>query len=153
LLNTRHPNKRGSAAIEAFLTHPAAHQKATGWTRKQELSAMRFLSHGGVRMPLNFPIDTIRAKGPKCLPALSTREEGHKVIDHLSGPPQLMEKLFYGGWLRLKGWGGDDEVTWKLDQLPSGTSVAQQTRHVKNDYGKPAWQNLHPGAGEPAGTF
>lgn len=50
---------------------------------------------------LDFPIDSVRAKRPKLLPTVLTKEEVGKVIGCLSGIPQLMAKLLYGSGLRL----------------------------------------------------
>jgi hypothetical protein len=54
--NKRHPNEMGSAAIEAFLTHLAAHQKVAASTQNQALSALCFLYCDGLRKPLDLSI-------------------------------------------------------------------------------------------------
>jgi integron integrase len=60
-----------------------------------------FLYRDVLKTPLDFPIDTIRAKKPKRLPTVLTKEETLKVIERLSGTQRLMAKLLYGGGLRL----------------------------------------------------
>ena len=50
---------------------------------------------------LDGPIDSVRAKRPKRLPTVLTKEEALRVIAHLSGTRQLMAKLLYGSGLRL----------------------------------------------------
>ena len=47
------------------------------------------------------PINALRAKKPKRLPTVLTKEEIHRVFDHLSGVNLLMAKLLYGSGLRL----------------------------------------------------
>ena len=47
------------------------------------------------------PIDALRAKKPKRLPTVLTKEEVRCVLGHLSGTHQLMAKLLYGSGLRL----------------------------------------------------
>jgi hypothetical protein len=38
-----------------------------------------------LRQPLDLPIDAIRARKPKCLPTVLTREEALKVLGYASG--------------------------------------------------------------------
>ena len=47
------------------------------------------------------PIDALRAKKPKRLPTVLTRDEVHRVFAHLSGVDLLMAPLLYGSGLRL----------------------------------------------------
>jgi integrase len=51
--------------------------------------------------PLELSIEAIRAKKPKRLPTVLTKEETVKVIERLSGTQRLMAKLLYGSALRL----------------------------------------------------
>jgi integron integrase len=46
-------------------------------------------------------IDSVRAKKPKRLPTVLTKQETFKVMGFLSGTQQLMAKLLYGSGLRL----------------------------------------------------
>ncbi|MGH8064661.1 MAG: phage integrase N-terminal SAM-like domain-containing protein [Candidatus Entotheonellia bacterium] len=94
--NKRHPNEMGSAAIEAFLTYLAVHQKVAASTQNRALSALLFLYRDVLKKPLDLPIDAIRAKKPKRLPTGLTKEEALEVIERLSGTHQLMAKLLYG---------------------------------------------------------
>jgi len=50
---------------------------------------------------LDDSIDAIRAKKPKRLPTVMTKDETMKVIVAMSGDYQLMAKLIYGSGLRL----------------------------------------------------
>src|SRR6266511_5883921 len=99
--NKRRPNEMGSGEIEAFLTHLAVHQKVAASTQNQALSALLFLYRDVLKKPLDHPVDAIRAKRPKRLPTVLTKEETLKLIGCLSGTHQLMAKLLYGGGLRL----------------------------------------------------
>jgi integrase len=94
----RHPNEMASAEIEAFLTQLAAQQKVAASTQNQALSALLFLYRN---MPLDLSIDAVRAKKPKRLATVLTKDETLMVIARLSGTPRLMAKLLYGGGLRL----------------------------------------------------
>jgi site-specific recombinase XerD len=81
----RHPNEMGSAEIEAFLTHLAVDQNVAASTQNQALSALLFLYRDVLRKDLDFLIDSIRAKRPKRLPTVLTKEEVLRVIGGLSG--------------------------------------------------------------------
>jgi site-specific recombinase XerD len=99
--DTRHPKDMGTADIEACLTHLAVQQKVAASTQNQSLSALLFLYRDVLRQPLNGSIDAIRARKPKRLPTVLTKEEALQVIDVLSGTHALMCKLLYGTGMRL----------------------------------------------------
>jgi site-specific recombinase XerD len=84
--NKRHPNAMGSAEIEAFLTHLAVDQQVAASTQNQALSALLFLYRDVLKTPLDLSIDAIRAKKPKRLPTVLTKDETLKVIERRSGP-------------------------------------------------------------------
>jgi site-specific recombinase XerD len=96
----RRDNDKASK-IEAFLTHLAAEQNVAASTQNQALSALLFLYRQVLKLDLDGPIDAMRAKKPKRLPTVLTKEEVHKVIACLSGTHQLMAKVLYGSGLRL----------------------------------------------------
>ncbi len=99
--NKRHPDHMGGPEIEAFLTHLAVQENVAASTQNQALSALLFLYREVLKKELDFPIDSVRAKRPKRLPTVLTKEEVHKVIAALSGTHHLMAKLLYGSGLRL----------------------------------------------------
>ena len=91
----------GGAEIEAFLTHLAVHQKVAASTQNQALSALLFLYRDVLTQPVDRPIDAIRARKPKRVPTVLTKEEAFRVIGYVPGPYALMAKLLYGTGLRL----------------------------------------------------
>ena len=97
----RHPNEMGTAEIEAFLTHLAVAQKVAASTQNQALSALLFLYREVLRSPLDASIDAVRAKKPKRLRTVLTKDEALRVIGGLSGLQQLMARLLFGSGLRL----------------------------------------------------
>jgi len=99
--NKRHPQEMGHAEIEAFLTYLAVERKVSASTQNQAFSALLLLYRDVLNKDLDFPIDSVRAKRPKRLPTVLTKEEVSKIIGCLSGLPQLMAKLLYGSGLRL----------------------------------------------------
>jgi len=96
-----HPKDMGAPEIEAFLTHLAVEKHVAASTQNQALSALLFLYGEVLGKDLDFPIDSIRAKRPKRLPTVLTKEETLRVIGCMSGTYQLTAKLLYGSGLRL----------------------------------------------------
>lgn len=97
----RHPREMGTSEIEAFLTRLAVEQNVAASTQNQALSALLFLYREVLQLDLDRSIDAVRAKRPKRLPTVLTKEETRKVLECLSGTHQLMAKLLYGSGLRL----------------------------------------------------
>jgi len=97
----RHPKDMGVPEIEAFLTHLAVEERVAASTQNQALNALLFLYREVLKKDLERPIDALRAKRPKRVPTVLSKEEVRRVIGHLSGTHQLMAKLLYGSGLRL----------------------------------------------------
>ena len=76
----RHPLEMDVPEIEAFLTHLAVDQNVAASTQNQALSALLFLYRHVLNKELEGPIDAVRAKRPKRLPTVLTKEEVRKVI-------------------------------------------------------------------------
>ena len=98
--NVRHPAEMGASEVQAFLTHLAVEENVAASTQNQALSALLFLYRQVLNQDLG-PIDALRAKKPKRLPTVLTRDEVHRVFAHLSGVNLLMARLLYGSGLRL----------------------------------------------------
>ena len=96
----RHPAEMGAAEVEAFLTHLAVKENVAVSTQNQALSALLFLYREVLHQELG-PVDALRAKRPKRLPTVLTKEETLRLIGCLSGTHQLMAKLIYGSGIRL----------------------------------------------------
>ena len=99
--NKRHPLEMGNGEVEAFLTDLATKRLVSASTQNQAFSALLFLYREVLNKPLEGPINSLRAKRPKKLPTVLTREETLRVIERISGVHQLMAKLLYGSGLRL----------------------------------------------------
>lgn len=98
--NVRHPAEMGASEVQAFLTHLAVKENVAASTQNQALSALLFLYRQVLNQDLG-PIDALRAKKPKRLPTVLTRDEIHRVFARLSGVNLLMARLLYGSGLRL----------------------------------------------------
>ena len=97
----RHPQEMGSAQIEAFLTHLAVRESVAASTQNQALAAILFLYREVLQKELDRSLNAVRAKRPKRLPTVLTKEEVFSVIQCMVGVHQLMVKLLYGSGLRL----------------------------------------------------
>jgi integron integrase len=99
--NKRHPQDRGTAEVEAFLSHLAVVEQVAASTQNQALSAILFLYRYVLRQELGTDIDAIRAKQPRYLPTVLSKAEVQLVIQNLSGVYQLFIQILYGSGLRL----------------------------------------------------
>ncbi len=97
----RHPSEMGEPEINAFLSHLATANKVSASTQTQALSALLFLYRVVLLKPFPSIADLIRAKKPKRLPTVLTREEVRAVLSQLDGVPKLVAAVLYGSGLRL----------------------------------------------------
>ena len=99
----RHPSELGAREVSAFISHLAVVRKASASTQTQALSALLFLYREVRALPIGRVDDIERAKKPKRLPVVFTREEARAVLSHLRGDAWLMASLLYEAGLRLNG--------------------------------------------------
>ncbi|HQG04467.1 MAG TPA: integron integrase [Thermoleophilia bacterium] len=97
----RHPREMGEAEINAFLTHLATEREVSASTQNQALSALLFLYRNVLQRPVGDLGGVVRARRPRRLPVVLTRDEVAAVLDHLDGDLRLMASLMYGAGLRL----------------------------------------------------
>lgn len=70
-------------------------------TQNQALNALLFLYRKVLGKDIGYVNGVVRAKKPRRLPVVLTREEVKSVLSGLSGTPRLMAILLYGAGLRL----------------------------------------------------
>ncbi|MCJ7587414.1 MAG: integron integrase [Candidatus Aminicenantes bacterium] len=99
--NVRHPAEMAEPEINAFLTHLAVKEKVSASTQNQALSALLFLYRHVIGREVGELGDVIRARKPRRLPVVMTRDEVKPVLSSLSGDKWLMASLMYGAGLRL----------------------------------------------------
>jgi integron integrase len=87
--------------INAFLTYLAVKKNVSASTQNQALSALLFLYRHVLGREIGDLGDVIRARKPKRLPVVMTREEVKAVLAHLQGDKWLMASFMYGAGLRL----------------------------------------------------
>lgn len=97
----RHPKEMGVEEITQFLTHLARIGNVSAATQNQALSALLFLYQNVFKQKVGWIDQVERAKRPKRVPVVLTRDEVHKIFAHLHGTPRLMAGLLYGSGLRL----------------------------------------------------
>jgi len=91
----------GAPEVEAFLTHLAVAGKVAASTQNQAKSALLFLYREVLGSDLPWLDGVERAKAPKRLPVVLTREEVQAVLSRLSGTHRLVGGLLYGAGLRI----------------------------------------------------
>ena len=97
----RHPGEMGAAEVTGFLSALATSGRVSASTQNQALAAILFLYREVLGRQLPWLDDIVRAKKPRRLPVVLTREEVAAVLKHLEGVPRLMAMLLYGSGLRL----------------------------------------------------
>ena len=92
----RHPREMGKPEIEAFLSHLATACDVAASRQNQALAALLSLYKEilAIRLPW---LDTIvRAKRPKKLAVVLSRQEVDRLFEHCDGPVGLILRLLYG---------------------------------------------------------
>jgi integron integrase len=97
----RHPSELGGDHVEAFLSHLAISRHVASATQAQALSAVLFLYKHVLNTPLPWMDSVVRAKRPKRIPVVLSRQECLTVLSHLDGPYGLVARLLYGSGLRI----------------------------------------------------
>ena len=97
----QHPKDLGEKEICRFVSHLAVNRRVAASTQNQALNAIVFLYKQVLRMELGDFGHMERAKKPKKLPVVMSKEEVEKVLGFINGTKGLMAKLLYGCGLRL----------------------------------------------------
>jgi integron integrase len=97
----RHPDTMGAGEVQTFLSDLAVRGQVSASTQNQALCALLFFYGRVLVKDVGLIEDVERAKAPKRLPVVMTREEVKAVLDRMTGVPQLVCRLLYGAGLRL----------------------------------------------------
>ena len=97
----RHPLQMAEPEVTAFLSHLAVNGHVAASTQNQALSALLFLYQQVLNVKLDWLDDVVRAKRPKRLPVVLSRDEVTRVLNRLNGTYRLIGLLLYGSGLRL----------------------------------------------------
>jgi len=97
----RHPREMGENEISAFLTHLAVNRNVAASTQNQAFNALLFLYRNVLGMEFGTLDNVERAKKPRKLPVVFTKEEIREIINQLDGYKWIMAQLMYGSGLRV----------------------------------------------------
>ncbi|HEX8710102.1 MAG TPA: integron integrase [Pyrinomonadaceae bacterium] len=97
----RHPAAMGVDEIRQYLSHLAVDGRVAPSSQNVELAALLFLYRQVLGRDLPSVEGIERAKQPRRVPTVLTREEVAKILARLSGTYHLMTSLLYGTGMRL----------------------------------------------------
>lgn len=97
----RHPRDMCENEISAFLTDLAVNRNVSASTQNQAFNALLFLYRNVLQMEFGELENVERAKRPKRLPVVFTKEEIKKIIGQLEAYKWIMAQLMYGAGLRV----------------------------------------------------
>lgn len=99
--NLTHPRKLGNDDIVRYLNYLANELNLAASTQNQALSALIFLYEHVLKIPVGDLENLKRAKKPKRLPVVLSKEQSLAIINELNGVNQLVLELIYGAGLRI----------------------------------------------------
>ncbi len=88
-------------AVKTYLDYLAVEREVTASTQNQALNALVFFYGQVLRKPLGEMEEFARAKRPRRLPEVMTRDEVQTLLSKMSGTTGLMAGLMYGSGMRL----------------------------------------------------
>ena len=91
----------GKEEVTAFLTSLAVERRVAASTQNQALAALLFLYREVLESDLPWLDDLVRARRPRRLPVVMSRDEVRQVLAEMDGVTHLMATLLYGAGLRL----------------------------------------------------
>ena len=97
----RHPAEMGAIEVSRFLTSLAVDRRVASSTQNQALAAILFLYKDVLDRDPGWLDDVVRAKRPRRLPVVLTRQEIQALLAALEGISWVMGTLLYGSGLRL----------------------------------------------------
>src|SRR5207302_2738393 len=97
----RHPSEMGEDEIRQFISDLAVNRRISASTQTVALSALLFLYRDVLKKELPYVSNIERARKPKRLPVVFTRDETKRIIGQLEGTHWLIAGLLYGSGLRL----------------------------------------------------
>jgi integron integrase len=97
----RHPRDLDGDDLNRYLTHLAEEGRVAVSTQRQALSAILFLYRNVLKTDLDWLEDVVRARQPRRLPTVLSREEVAAIMSRLEGTAQLVVLLLYGTGMRI----------------------------------------------------
>jgi len=97
----RDPAEIGAVEVSRFLTALAVDRRVASSTQNQALAALLFLYKDVLDRDFGWLDAVVRAKRPRRLPVVLTRQEVHDLLATLDGVSWIMATMLYGSGLRL----------------------------------------------------
>jgi integron integrase len=97
----RHPRDMGTDEVRQFLDYLANTRKVSASTQNQALCAILYLYREVLDAPLGLVTGVDRARRPRNLPVVLTREEVRRILQQLDGVYWLLASLLYGTGMRV----------------------------------------------------
>lgn len=97
----RHPRQMGGPEVSAFLSYLATKRNVAAATQAQALAALLFLYKHVLSHDLPWLSEIARARRPKRLPVVLSRNQVRAVLSQLNDPYWSVVSLLYGSGLRL----------------------------------------------------
>jgi integron integrase len=97
----RHPGGMGEVEVERFLSTLATEGDVAAGTQNQALSALLFLYRHVLRVDLPWMATVVRAKRPRRVPTVLSRDEVQRLLAAMDGRTWLLASLLYGTGMRL----------------------------------------------------
>ncbi len=92
----RHPNEMGAPEVSAFLSYPAVEGNVAPSTQNQALNALVFLYRPVLGRPHGELAGAVRARKPRRLPVVLSREEVERLLSRLDESPRLVASILVG---------------------------------------------------------
>ncbi len=99
--NMKHPENLNHMDIVKFLNHLALNENVAASTQNQALCSLVFLYKQILNKDIGELSNFKRAKKPKHLPTVLSKNEVKKVLLNMEGVPLIVSSLLYGAGLRI----------------------------------------------------
>ncbi len=97
----RHPAELGPDDVGRFLSSLAEKSRVSAATQNQAASALLFFYRHVLQIPVGPIYEVVRAKSPRRLPVVLTRDEVRAMLAGLRSSSRLVAAILYGSGLRL----------------------------------------------------
>lgn len=95
------PEDTGAAEVKSFLDYLSIRRNVSASTQNQALNALAFLYHQVLGRELGQLEGFVRAKRPRHLPVVLSRNEVSALLEQMQGTQHLLASLLYGTGMRL----------------------------------------------------
>lgn len=144
----RHTMEMGEAEIGRFLSSLALEGKVSASTQNQALSALLFLYKEVLGREIAWIEGVVRARAPRRLPVVLTRDEVRSVFLHMRGTPKLIALLLNGAGMRVLIW----HDIWRSSATSTGRTCGVVPGGLNSPAHSPASTRWPGGSGDGNGS-